>query len=218
MISSSGPGGRFIVFEGGEGAGKTTQLQELATRLASSRREIVCTREPGGTMLGQRIRDLVLDQTLAVSPRTEALLFAADRATHVETVIRPLLARGVVVLCDRYVDSSIAYQGAGRDLGRAVDIVSAWATDGLIPDLTVLLDVEPLQGLGRAVQRGGYADRIELAGIGFHDTVRDAFLARSHEAPDRYLVLNAAEPADALANQIEDRVRRMLHLPAKARQ
>ncbi len=217
MISSNGAGGRFIVFEGGEGAGKTTQLQELATRLLKSRREIVLTREPGGTMLGRRIRELVLDKTLAVSPRTEALLFAADRATHVETIIRPALARGAVVLCDRYVDSSIAYQGAGRGLGRTVEIVSAWATDGLKPDLTVLLDVEPLKGLTRAQQRGGHADRIERAGIGFHDQVQQAFLARAQQDPDRYLVLEALTPVNVLADAVEDRVRRMLHLPAKAR-
>lgn len=211
-----GAGGLFVVFEGGEGAGKTTQRDELALRLPRFRREVVCTREPGGTMLGQRIRALVLDPTLAVSPRAEALLFAADRAEHVNTVIRPALARGAVVLCDRYVDSSIAYQGAGRGLGRAVEVMSAWATDGLMPDLTVLLDVEPLKGLTRVQQRGG-SDRIERSGIGFHDQVQEAFLARARAVPERYVVLNALQPINVLADAIEDRVRRLLHLPSKTR-
>ncbi len=218
MISSHGAGGLFVVFEGGEGAGKTTQRDELALRLLSSHREVVLTREPGGTMLGQRIRDLVLDPTLAVSPKTEALLFAADRATHVETIIRPALERGAVVLCDRYVDSSIAYQSAGRGLPRdVVETVSAWATGGLRPDLTVLLDVEPLKGLSRAQQRGGHADRIERSGIGFHDQVQQAFLKLASQDPDRYLVLEALSPVNVLADAVEDRVRRLLHLPSKAR-
>ena len=162
--------GLFIAFEGGDGAGKSTQLTLLARALSAAGRRVVVTRQPGGTPLGAQLRDLVLHGG-QVSPRAETLLFAADRAEHVARVVRPALERGEIVVTDRYVDSSIAYQGAGRDLGptRCAALLP-WATDGLVPDLTVLLD---MPGAAAAVRRG--ADRIEAEPRAFHERVRRGF-------------------------------------------
>lgn len=184
--------GRFITFEGGEGAGKSTQVRLLATALRSDGFEVVVTREPGGSSAGERIRDLLLDADLAaLAPRAEALLFAAARADHVESLIEPALARGAIVICDRFVDSSLAYQGVGRGLGVAeVARLSRFATGGLSPDLTVLLDVDPRVGLERA-GRSAKADRIEAEELGFHMEVRRAFLDLAKADPDRHLVVPA---------------------------
>jgi dTMP kinase len=205
-------GGVFIAFEGGEGAGKSTQLDRLAAELRSRGHEVVTTREPGGTDAGAAIRQIVLSPaTGELSPRAEALLYAADRAHHVDTVIKPALDRGAVVLTDRYVDSSLAYQGAGRPLDQAeVAHVNAWATGGLVPDLTVLLDIDPTEGLARA----GDPDRLEAEPLEFHARVRQGFLRLAAAAPDRYVVVAAAGDPDAVA----DRVRAALQqLPAVAR-
>ena len=198
----------FIAFEGGDGAGKSTQVAALAEWLRASGWEVVLTREPGGTELGVRIRELLLHGG-EVAPRAEALLFAADRAHHVATHVRPALARGAVVLTDRYVDSSVAYQGAGRDL-RAAEIagLSAWATGGLVPDLTVLLDVTPQTG--RARRSGRAQDRMETEAEAFHTRVRAGFLALAHAEPHRYLVLDAGESPEVIARAVTARVQALL--------
>lgn len=203
--------GLFIVFEGGEGAGKSTQSRALAEWLTSRGFEVVATREPGATPLGREIRSLILEhRDDAPSPRSEALLYAADRAHHVATVIRPALARGEVVVCDRYVDSSLAYQGAGRELSTEdIEWLSRWATASLVPDLVILLDVDPSIGLTRVGNRGA-ADRLEAESIDFHQRVRRAFLDRAAADPRRYLVLDAGSSAGMLADRIKVRVAPLL--------
>ncbi|WP_226343684.1 dTMP kinase [Agilicoccus flavus] len=203
--------GVFVVLEGGDGAGKTTQIERLAAWLAEAGRPPVLTREPGGTPLGVEVRRLLLHGD-AVGPRAEALLFAADRAHHVDTVVRPALAAGRVVVSDRYLDSSVAYQGAGRDLpAEHVRDLSLWATGGLLPDLTVLLDIDPGQGRAR---RGEVHDRLESEPDDFHARVRAHFLALAAAEPGRYLVLDAARPADDLAGEVRHRLAPLLGLAA----
>ncbi|OKI47444.1 thymidylate kinase [Micromonospora sp. CB01531] len=209
--------GLFVVFEGGEGAGKSTQLAALAERLRGQGRDVVVTREPGATAVGERIRSLVLETAgaEAPSPRAEALLYAADRAHHVATVVRPALARGAVVISDRYVDSSLAYQGAGRTLpAQEVSWLSSWATGGLKPDLVVLLDVEPHTGLSRVGSRNQGADRLEAESIAFHERVRYAFLDLAAADPKRYLVLDAARPVEEIAEAVARRMEEVLGDPA----
>lgn len=193
-------GGLFVAFEGGDGAGKSTQVRLLVDALRERGvDDVLVTRQPGGTPLGQALRDLVLHGD-HVAPRAEALLYAADKAQHVDLVLRPALAAGRVVVTDRYVDSSIAYQGAGRDLG--VDDVTRlqhWAVGGLLPDLTVLLDVTAATGRERRGARGA-ADRLEAEGDDFHDAVRRHFLLLAQADPQRYVVVDAAlTPQDAHA-------------------
>ncbi len=196
-------GGFFIAFEGGEGVGKTTQIERLATELRARGVPVVSTHEPGATDTGGKVRQILLHRGDAVlSPRAEALLFAADRADHVDTVIRPALEDGAVVLTDRYVDSSLAYQGAGRALAvEEIRQLSRWATNGLRPDLTVLLDLDPEIGLARVDTRGA-ADRLERESLDFHQRVREAFLSLAENNPDGYLVLPADLDADTLAGQV----------------
>ncbi|MFD1324894.1 dTMP kinase [Micromonospora sonneratiae] len=206
--------GLFVVFEGGEGGGKSTQVARLADALGNRGREVVVTREPGATDVGERIRGLVLGGATgpnALSPRAEALLYAADRAHHVATVVRPALTRGAVVISDRYVDSSLAYQGAGRTLPvDEVSWLSSWATGGLKPDLVVLLDVDPNVGLRRVVDRGAGTDRLEGESLEFHERVRYAFLDLAAADPKRYLVLDASRPADEIATAVAGRLDEML--------
>lgn len=206
--------GLFVVLEGGEGAGKTTQLGLLEQWLSQSGHRVVRTREPGGTEVGERIRALVLDHGQGeVDPRTEALLFAASRAAHVSQKIRPALNAGAVVLCDRYIDSSLAYQGAGRGLGvEDVAQVNAWATEGLEPDLTVVLDVDPVVSAQRRAARDGGAagDRIESADVAFHTALREAFLDRAAAAPDRYLVLDGTAAVESIHQAVRDHIEPML--------
>jgi dTMP kinase len=199
--------GVFVVFEGGEGAGKSTQVDRLASALRADGQDVVVTREPGATDVGSRIRGLVLDKSAAPSPRAEALLYAADRAHHVATVVRPALARGAVVISDRYVDSSLAYQGAGRTLPVSeISWLSSWATGGLKPDLVVLLDVDPGVGLSRVDSRGLGTDRLESESRSFHERVRYAFLDLAAADPKRYLVLDAARPAEEIGAAVSDRL------------
>ncbi|MGJ0203128.1 dTMP kinase [Leucobacter sp. gxy201] len=206
--------GLFITLEGGDGAGKTTQAELLEVWLAERGHEVVRTREPGGTRLGVEVRRLLLhggDEIGAVDARAEALLYAADRAQHVAKVVRPGLERGAVVVQDRYIDSSLAYQGAGRVLD--VDDVrrlSEWATEGLSPDLTVLLDIDPETAAERRRARGGEADRLEAEAAEFHAAVRAGFRSLAQAEPDRFLVLDAARPADELNAQIIARVSSLL--------
>lgn len=206
--------GAFVVFEGGEGAGKSTQVNALAEALRRQGRDVVVTREPGATDVGERIRGLVLGGakgSAGLAPRAEALLYAADRAHHVATVVRPSLARGAVVISDRYVDSSLAYQGAGRTLPvDEVSWLSSWATGGLRPDLVVLLDVEPATGLSRAKARGGGVDRLEGESLDFHERVRYAFLDLATADPKRYLVLDAARPPEEITTAVLSRVTGLL--------
>jgi dTMP kinase len=210
-----GQGGLFIAFEGGEGAGKSTQARRLADALSARGYEVVLTFEPGATTLGGQIRQLLLDQAnTQMSPRTEAMLYAADRAQHVGEVIRPALERGAVVITDRYVDSSLAYQGGGRTLDQAeVRRLSRWATDGLAPDLTVLLDIDPEIGLRRST---GPGDRLESEALAFHQRVRAAFLDIARHGRDRYLVIDVTNaPADEVQGVLLDRVlSRLLDLPS----
>ncbi len=202
--------GVFVSFEGGDGVGKSTQLTLLAHWLVEHGREVVSTREPGGTSLGAELRRAVLHGE-DVGPRTEALLYATDRSHHVATVIRPALARGAVVLTDRYLDSSVAYQGDGRDLGAAeVERLSLWAVEGLLPDLTVLLDVDPAIGLARITGRDGGPDRLESAGLEFHRRTRQAYLDRAASGGPRWLVLDGTLPPEDLQGRIRARVAELL--------
>lgn len=205
--------GYLIAFEGGDGAGKSTQVQRLAQWLTERGHEVVITREPGDTPIGRRLREVLLDVgNTGMSARAEALLYAADRAEHVDAMIRPALRRGAVVITDRYVDSSIAYQGAGRELsGAEVERLSQWATQGLAPALTVLLDIAPEVG---AVRRGNTPDRIESESAEFHQRVRQGFLDLAGRAPKRYLVLDALRAPSAIAAAIQARVAAGLPAPA----
>jgi dTMP kinase len=221
---AAGQRGLFLVFEGGEGAGKSTQVDLLAAALRAQGRDVVVTREPGATEVGLRIRSLLLDRHattgpagLVLAPRAEALLYAADRAHHVASVVRPSLAKGSVVISDRYIDSSLAYQGAGRTLPvEEVSWLSAWATGGLKPDLVVLLDIDPSVGLGRVADRG-VADRLEAENVAFHERVRCAFLDLAAADPHRYLIVDAEAPPDEIAASVADRVRALLPAPAHGR-
>lgn len=198
------PRGRFIALEGGDGAGKSTQVTLLAQWLAEAGVPALTTREPGGTSLGVALREVLLHSDERISPRAEALLFAADRAQHVAVLLEPALAAGQWVVTDRYVDSSIAYQGAGRQLERAeIAQVSAWATGGLTPDLTVVLDVPVEVG---AARREGPADRMESAPDSFHAQVRQGFLDLAAAAPQRYLVLDATQEPAVIATTIQERL------------
>ncbi|GEM00218.1 thymidylate kinase [Cellulomonas terrae] len=208
---TSHPPGLFLSFEGGDGAGKSTQARLLGEWLTGLGREVVLTREPGGTELGLLLRDAVLHGE-HVDARTEALLYATDRAHHVASLVRPALARGAVVVTDRYLDSSVAYQGSGRDLGAdEVERLSLWAVDGLLPALTVLLDLDPVAGKARLT---GDPDRLERAGDEFHRRTREAFLGRAEAEPGRWLVLDATRPVDELAAAVRARVAALLGVPA----
>ncbi|MCO5968275.1 dTMP kinase [Actinoallomurus soli] len=210
-----GERGVFLAFEGGEGAGKTTQARLLAIWLRDQGFDVVTTREPGSTKIGMRLRALLLDkETSGLSARAETMLYAADRAQHVAEVIRPALERGAIVVTDRYVDSSLAYQGAGREL-KVKDIaeVNRWATGGLTPDLTIVLDVPSEVGLNRFASP---ADRIESEPREFHERVRRGFRALAEAEPHRYLVIDAAQPQEDITRQIRDRVRAILPDPVPA--
>ncbi|WP_233193111.1 dTMP kinase [Cryobacterium sp. Y29] len=203
--------GLFITLEGGDGSGKTTQAQLLSDWLEERGRTVVRTREPGGTDLGTRIREIVLHHRGEVDPRAEALLYAADRAQHVGTKLRPALARGDVIVQDRYLDSSVAYQGAGRVLGATeVRDLSLWAAEGLLPDLTVLLDLDSRAARARLDADDKVFDRLEAEKNDFHARVRGAFLELAAAEPDRFLVLDAAAPAADIAARIRTRLAPLL--------
>jgi dTMP kinase len=207
--------GLLIAFEGGEGAGKTTQARLLAIWLREQGYDVIATHEPGATKVGMRLRALLLDTAhTGMSSRAETLMYAADRAEHVATVIGPALKRGAIVVTDRFVDSSLAYQGRGRNLP-VTDIagLNQWATGGLRPDLTILLDLPPMAGL---VRRAPSADRLEAEPAEFHQRVREGFLAQARAEPHRYLVLDATRPPGELSREIQDRIRDMLPDPIPA--
>ena len=204
--------GAFITLEGGDGSGKTTQIGMLQSWLESEGRTVVRTREPGGTELGVEIRRLVQHTEGHVAPRAEALLYAADRAHHVATLVRPALERGEVVLQDRYLDSSVAYQGAGRELdGGQIRDLSLWAADGLLPDLTILLDLDPVAGRQRmAAREDAPYDRLEEAGEAFADRVRAKYLELAAAEPDRFVLIDASGSADDVHARVVSHVRAML--------
>ncbi len=200
--------GLFIVFEGGDSAGKTTQVRHLASWLTNRGQPHLLTREPGGTWLGQHVRNLVLDpESGDISSRAECLLYIADKAQHVVEVIKPALARDEVVVSDRYVDSTIAYQSAGRHLpADDVETIARWGTQNLRPDLTVLLDVDPFQAVSRIANK----DRIESAGDEFHRRVRQGFLQLAERDPESYLVLPARDSVESIARRVRQRVEVLL--------
>jgi dTMP kinase len=205
--------GCFVALEGGEGAGKSTQARLLRDRLRAEGYDVLLTFEPGDTAVGQQLRRIVLDPATGdISHRTEALLYAADKAEHVDRVIVPALSRGAVVLTDRYVDSTLAYQGAGRDLpDRELEQVARWATGDLRPHLTVLLDLPPQQGLTRFEER----DRIEAEEPAFHERVREMFLQLATGSPEHYLVVDARRPVEEVTTEILTRLRPLLGQAAR---
>jgi dTMP kinase len=200
--------GLFIALEGGEGAGKSTQAALLVEWLKEQGQQVLLTREPGATDLGKTLRQIVLDPaTGEISHRAEALLYAADKADHVDSVIKPALQAGAVVITDRYVDSALAYQGSGRDLDSSdVERVNRWATDDLRPNLTILLDLPPKSGLSRFEER----DRIEAQSADFHQRVRTAFLELAAAEPQHYLVVDATGDRQQIAVQIQSRLAPLL--------
>ncbi len=186
--------GLFITFEGGEAVGKTTLIRSLIAHLDSCKVETLCTREPGGSSFGPQVRKILLEGG-ALSPEAELFLFLADRAQHVKEVIKPALARGVTVLCDRFVDSTLVYQGVARAIDPTfVKTACMHAVDGLIPDITFLLDLDPEIGLKRGSHRS--LDRIERENLEFHRTVRNAYLKLAREESDRIVLLDASKPAE----------------------
>ncbi len=203
--------GLFITLEGGDGSGKSTQSTLLIEWLRAIGREVEESREPGGTELGLELREIILHRRGYIAPRAEALLYAADRAHNVATKVRPALERGAVVLQDRYLDSSVAYQGAGRVLDpEEVRGISLWATENLVPDLTILLDLDPAAGAGRLVGTRDKYDRLEDEAIDFHSRVRAAYLALAAREPTRFLVLDATGSVQSIAAAIRQRVERLL--------
>lgn len=211
--AAAGPAasGLFITLEGGDGSGKSTQAALLDEWLTERGRTIVRTREPGGTAVGLEIRELVLHHTGDIAPRAEALLYAADRAHHVQTLVRPALERGEIVIQDRYLDSSVAYQGVGRVLDPSeIRALSLWATGGLLPNLTILLDLDESVARARLDTARTRYDRLEAEKAEFHARVRAAYLALAVAEPDRFLVLDASRPVDELADAIRARVETLL--------
>ena len=200
--------GCFVALEGGEGAGKSTQARKLEEWLRAEGYDVLLTHEPGDTAIGDKLRQIVLDPATGdISPRTEALLYAADKAEHVDTVLAPALARGAVVVTDRYVDSTLAYQGAGRALvDRDVERIARWATGDLRPNLTVVLDLPPQQGLSRFEER----DRIEGESVEFHERVREMFLQLATGQPEHYLVVDGRKPAQEISAEIRARLEPLL--------
>lgn len=215
-------GGLFVSFEGAEGAGKTTQIAHVVRALRSEGRTVVTVREPGGTRLSEAIRALLLGRDgPPIEPWSELLLYVAARAQLVEEVIRPALARGAVVLADRYVDASVAYQGGGRRLGsERVRTLNHWATRGLRPDLTILLDLDPRVGLERVRSgRGAESlDRIEREALDFHRRVRSAYRRESRRDASRIALFDATRPAAELGEEILTSIRaRLLRRGARSR-
>ena len=201
--------GVFITFEGGDGSGKSTQTGLLIDWLQRMGLQVVTSREPGATDLGQTLRNLVLHQDIHIDPRAEALIYAADRAQNIAEKVRPALEKGYVVVQDRYIDSSVAYQSAGRGLPEPeIRRISNWATSNLKPDLTVLLDLDPRATLDRLARRR--YDRLESAGDQFHERVRDMYLGMVAREPDRFEKVDATLSIEAISQIIRTRVQALL--------
>jgi dTMP kinase len=203
-ITGQATAGVFITFEGGEGSGKSTQTKLLKEWLEKDNERVLLTREPGGTPLGNQLRDILLDnKTGNISPRAEALMYAADRANHVYTMIRPALEKGEVVISDRYFDSSVAYQGAGRVLSPAeVARISRWATESLTPTLTIIMDLPAEIGLARLQS----TDRLESEPLAFHERVRHEYLNLAYQDPERFLIVDASQTIEQIHQEITERV------------
>lgn len=205
--------GLFISFEGIDGVGKSTQADLLTEFLQSHSREVLRTFEPGATELGVEIRHLLLHRKGEVAPRAEALLYAADRAHHVATKVRPALARGEVVITDRYLDSSVAYQGAGRELdAHQVRELSIFAVEGLLPDLTILLDLDAAESLARRNKTGQEPDRLEREKVEFFEAVRGKYLELAAAEPNRFIVIDARQSIDEMQAQIREKISALLGL------
>jgi dTMP kinase len=199
--------GLFITLEGGDGSGKSTQAEMLGEWFSKKGREVIFTREPGGTELGLELREIVLHSRGHISAKSEALIYAADRAHHIETVVRSALERNAVVIQDRYIDSSVAYQGAGRVLdGKEIRDLSMWATDNLVPNLTVLLDLDPAVGKERLDTANKRFDRLEAEALDFHSRVRGAYLEMAKAEPGRFVVVDAALPREEIRDAIIERI------------
>ena len=200
---------KFITFEGGEGSGKSTVMKDVATRLEKEGYKLVLTREPGGTPIAEEIRNVILDKAnTKMDPRTEALLYAASRRQHLVEKIWPALERGEIVLCDRYLDSSLAYQGGARGLGvDEVLSINMFATEGEYPDLTLLFDLEPEEGLKRIEKnKEREVNRLDLEKLEFHKKVRDNFHALAKKYSTRYIIIDASKPL----NEVEDEVYKII--------
>jgi dTMP kinase len=211
VTTDTAPRGLFITLEGGDGSGKSTQSALLKAWLEEQGRTVVFTREPGGTDLGVELREIILHRRGYIAPRAEALLYAADRAHHIATKVRPALERAEIVLQDRYLDSSVAYQGAGRVLdGTEIRDLSLWAAEGLLPDLTVLLDLDETVSRGRLDSARTKYDRLEDEKQDFHARVRSSYLELAAAEPERFLVLQATDSIEHIAAQIQDRVSTLL--------
>lgn len=203
--------GLFISLEGIDGVGKSTQSDLLEEYLRELGQPVVRTFEPGGTELGQEIRHLLLHRKGDVAPRSEALLYAADRAHHVATKVRPALERGQAVITDRYLDSSVAYQGVGRELNaQDVRAISMFAVENLLPDLTILLDLEAGAAMARRSKTGAEPDRLEREKVEFFEAVRQAYLAMAKAEPQRWLIVDASQTVDQMQAQIRARIDQVL--------
>lgn len=199
--------GFFITFEGGEGAGKSTQIERLARKMRAKKYDVVVTREPGGSPGAEAVRHVLLSGAAEpFGPKMEALLFAAARSDHVEQVIRPAVERGSIVLCDRFMDSSRVYQGVTGDIDPAfMDALEKVAVNGMVPDMTLIFDIDPTEGLRRATVRRGTeaaADRFEKETLAIHQRRRDAFLAIAAAEPERCIVIDASADPDTVENVV----------------
>lgn len=206
-----GGAGVFITFEGGDGSGKSTQIERISKYLRDQGYLIRTTREPGGTAIGSKLREIVLHSRENIAPRTEALLYAADRAQHIAEVVRPALADGQIVLQDRYIDSSLAYQGAGRVLEvEEVRQISAWATEELRPDLTVVFDIDHESSKSRRSAEKRQFDRLESEEANFHERVRQGFLSLAEGGGERYRVIDASQSIEDVSAELEQLITELL--------
>ena len=204
--------GLFLTFEGGDGSGKSTQASLLTQWLTDTGHPVLRTREPGGTDLGVELRNIVLHRRGHIAPRAEALIYAADRAHHIATTVKPALERGDIVVQDRYLDSSVAYQGDGRELeAEEIRGISLWAASGLMPDLTFLLDLDQTLGRDRVLRSSTGYDRLEAEEDDFHARVRAAYLRLAAAEPDRFVVLDASGSRESLAAAVRARVEPLLN-------
>lgn len=209
MMSKRENKGVFISMEGSDGSGKSTQIKLLCEYLKELGRDTVLTREPGGTFVGEKIRAIILDKEHhEMGDRAESLLFAASRAQHVDQVIKPALERGQTVVCDRFIDSSIAYQGFGRELGDSVRLINEYAVDGCFPDITLLLLVDPKTGKERIAKKD--LDRLELMDISFHEKVYQGYLELMKLYPDRIVAIDGKGTVDEIAKEIRKQVDKLL--------